>query len=140
LSDPEEAVTVRLTLAAAAVLAALMVTVCWPPEASVNCAGEAVTPAGIPVTVMLACELNPFKPVMPTVTEAEDPGATVTFAGSTVSVKSGGGGGAEPPPPPPDPPQLESISAARIRVAVAGSRSAKPMWGRLFMFVFSEYF
>jgi hypothetical protein len=122
------AVTVSVALAAAAVLAALILTACWPPGASVNCEGEAVTPEGIPVTAMLVCELNPFKPVTPTVTEAEDPCTTVTLVGCIVSVKSGVGGGAlEVPPPPPDPPQLVSIRAAIAKVPMVESGSANPM-------------
>ena len=84
-----------MALPVAAVLAALRVTACWPPGVSVNCAGRAVTPEGIPVTVMLACELNPFKAVRLTVTEAEDPCTTVRFAGCIPKVKSGDSGGGE---------------------------------------------
>ena len=76
-----------------------------------NCEGAAVTPVGIPVTVTLTAELNPFKAVTLTVTELEEPVATVTLVGCTVSVKSGGGGGGDEVPPP-EPPQLASTSAA----------------------------
>ena len=90
VSDPAVAVTVRVVVAWAAVESAARITVCCEPEERLKLEGEAVTPAGIPVTAMPACAANPLLPVTPTVTEFEDPAATETLAGCNVRVKSEG--------------------------------------------------
>jgi hypothetical protein len=78
--------------------------------------------------------VNPFEPVTPTVTEAEDPGASVTLIGCTVSVKSGEGGRGGPVPPP-APQQLASIISARIKAAARGSATVKYLCASFFMLV-----
>jgi hypothetical protein len=84
-------VTVRVAVPRAAVGSPESVTVCCWPEERLNPEGMAVTPAGIPVIVTLACEANPFAPVRPTETVVEDPDVSETLVGCIVSVKSGGG-------------------------------------------------
>ena len=137
-SDPEVPVTVRLTLPLAAALAAWMLTACWPTEGSVNCDGATVIPEGPPLTETLTCELNPLTPLTLTITELDDPCGTVTLAGCTLSVKSAGVGGTGEEPPPPAPPQLLTISAAKIKAAVAKCQRRNSGCEYLFMLDFSS--
>ena len=128
--------TVTLALPAVAVLAAEIVTVSCAPAARLNWEGEAVTPAGIPLTVMLACESNPFRPVRLTVTVFDAPSATETLEGDTVSAKSGGG---EVPPPGGEfdpPPQLEKLNAARSKPGTMTKKRAKLEYESFFMLAY----
>jgi hypothetical protein len=82
VSGPDVPVNVTLAVAAAAVLAALRVTVCDPPAASVKVLGLAVTPAGRPLIATAGL------PVEEICTVWLPPGATVSEVGESWSVKS----------------------------------------------------
>jgi len=88
-NDPDVPVNVIVLELAAALAAALNVTLCGVPALTVSDAGFAVTPAGNPAIATLTAELNPL--IALTETEAESPAPPLvifTVEGLTSSEKS----------------------------------------------------
>jgi hypothetical protein len=81
-----------VALPAAALAAAVTVTLCAIPGVSVSVAGCAVTPLGNPVIATITAPVNEL--TAPAVTLTEEPAAPATSVSDgedTVSMKSGGG-------------------------------------------------
>src|SRR5262249_13965516 len=96
LTAPAVPFNVKFTLAIGAVAAAVNVIACCPPDATLNCAGAAVTPDGNPLMFTFT---EVAVPLTLTVMLPDEPGVSTTIAGCTVRQK--------PPVPPPPPPPVE---------------------------------
>jgi hypothetical protein len=89
-------VKVMAGVEAAALDAAVSVTLCAVPAVNVSVAGLAVTPEGSPVIATATAPLKEFTAVASTlIWPPVAPAVIVSDVGDTVSVKSGGGGAAE---------------------------------------------
>jgi hypothetical protein len=99
LSIPDVPVRVNVALLAAALAAALIVTLCAVPGVKVSVAGCAVTPVGNPVIATFTSPAKPFAGTAFTlICCPAPPGASVTSAGEEVRLKSPSAVGLEPPP------------------------------------------
>lgn len=96
------------------------------PAATLNGeAGDVVTPAGNPEIVIVTGSVNPFSPVIDTVSvEVESPASAVIAAGETVMLKSLAGDGEVGVDPPPQPTKLpthtEIHAITKARTGIPG--------------------
>jgi hypothetical protein len=107
LTAPAPPFNVKFTLAVGAVAAAVNVIACCPPDATLNCAGEALTPVGNPLTLTLT---EAAVPLTLTVRLPDEPGVSTTIAGCTVMAKS-----TLPPPPVEEPPPPQPVRVVMMK-------------------------
>jgi hypothetical protein len=101
LNAAEVPVKVIVELPAAAVAAAVSVTVAATPGLNVTVAGLALTPVGNPEIATATLPVNPLVAVAVRLTVcAAAPAVIVSVVGAAAREKSGAGVGIDPPPPP----------------------------------------
>jgi hypothetical protein len=128
---PEEPSTVRKAVEETTEAAEVKVRFFRVPAITCISGGEGVTPAGRPVTSIVTGDENPFKGVMDTETESDEPAGSAMLDGATERLKSGGPWAGVSPPEQPQSVMVinaavKKIGVHRARRTVLCARKANP--------------